>query len=538
MTAAPHESPTARLGTVMLLAGVVYALLAVAIHVLTPPSPDSAIFDYMGWRVLAGDRLYVDVIEQNWPGAVWVHMLSTALFGNTWWSFRLLDAVLMLLASLALFKLGHRSGLRWTGWIAAALYPMMYMTTSPWLTGQRDALVAHLLVMGMALYLAARGRWGGPAMVVFGLLCALSVMIRPTYLLFPALVVLLELAVHLFGARPIGPLLRGASVAALAFAVPLALVAAHGWQTGGLAGWWEAAIRYNLSVYSGSAGLSTYTDELVLMARSWHWYLVFGAAGSLLWWRTGERWAWWLAMAFAVTCVVSFVVQGKGFGYHLAGWLPLLALFTGHLLAWAADTLQERRHRLLMVVAALLIGVALAGTARKLRALVSQVQVLAGMQTWAAHMERSEFHFQGMNMGDLLRVVDHVRANTRPDETVLVWNRGVWINFLSERGMPIPFATVGALAEFNDPSTGLARRWLDTLHRILACSPPIYVVVGARRGWDHGDGVTAVPQQPMAESDRAVLDTLRASYHLETRIGGAQLWRRLSTPTAPCPAQP
>lgn len=538
MTTATHAPPAAAAaaaGKAVWALGLLLVAALGALHLLTPPSPDSAIFDYMGWRVLAGDRLYVDVIEQNWPGAVWVHMLATALFGNTWWSFRLLDVVLMLLASGALLWLGGRSGLRGTGGLAAVLYPVMYLTSSPWMTGQRDAIVAHLLVCGSALYLASRGRWGGAAMAVFGLLCALAVMIRPTYLLFPALVVLLELGVHLAGRRPMGPFLRGAGVAAVAFGGALALVAAHGAQTGGLAGWWEAAILYNLSVYSGSAGLPTYLGALRWLFQSWHWYLVFGAFGALLWWRTGDRWVWSLGMALAVTCVVSFVVQGKGFGYHLMGLLPLLALMAGHLLAWAVHALWARQRVTLMLVAGVLIAVALAGTVRKLRSVTPQVQVLLGTQPRAAQLAQSEFGFEGMNMADLVQVAEHLRAHTTADDTVLVWNRGVWINYLAQRRMPVPFATVGALAEFKDPSSGLARRWLDALHRGLACSPPAYIVTGAERGW--ADAGTA-PSRTLPESDRAVLAALQTHYRLESRIGGAQLWRRTSTEAAPCPRQP
>jgi hypothetical protein len=535
MIAASRAQPAASAAKAAMLAGLVYAGLLGAIHLLTPPSPDSAIFDYMGWRVLAGDRLYVDVIEQNWPGAVWIHMVSTALFGNTWWSFRLLDCLLMLQASAALFWMGNRSGLRGTGWIAAALYPLMYLTSSPWITGQRDALVGHLLVAGSVLYLANRGQWRGPGMVVFGLLCALVVMVRPTYLLFPALVVLLELGVHLYGSRPLRPFLIGVGQAAAAFVVSLALVAALGFRSGGLAGWWEAAIQYNLSVYSGSAGLSIYLDAMVWLFQSWHWYLVFGAIGAVLWWRTGDPWVWLLVMALALTCLVSFVVQGKGFGYHLAGVLPVLALFAGHTIAWSAGVIRARRSWPWVLVAVVLVVVALAGTARKLRAVSSQALVLAGVQTMQAHLEKSEFGFEGIDMADLVRVADHIRAHTGPDETVLVWNRGIWINYLAERKMPVPFATVGALAQFKDPPTGLARRWLAAFQQGLDCAPPAYIVLGSQRGWSDETLGDAGSAPAMPASDRALREALRQGYRLETRIGGAELWRRSSPPPQPCP---
>ena len=517
------------------LACLVGAVLLGAALLMTPPNPDSAIFDYMGWRMLSGDRLYVDVIEQNWPGAVWLHALATALFGNSWWSFRLFDYLLLLLASAVLFWTGSKSGIRRTGALAAVLYPVMYVTATPWMTGQRDAMAAHLLLMGLWLYLSVRGRWSVARMTAFGALCALVVMVRPTYLLFPALLLLSEGIAHGSTGRPVSALVRGGLFAFVGFAVPLLVLALYGHRTGGLAGWWEAAILFNLDVYSGSASLSQVVGTLTGTARDWHWYIVLGGVGALLWWRTGDRWAWLGLAALAATCLVSFLVQGKAFGYHLAGVLPILALFAAHTVAWAIEAARTRRSWWLVAVAALVLGVAVVGSARKLRAVAPQIQWLTGGQDRWSYLARSEFRFDGMDMADLVRVADHIRQRTNETDTILVWNRGVWINYLAQRAMPIPFATVGALAEFRQPTEGLALRWLELLGQRLDCAPPAYVVVGRDRGWFPGERSSAAGSAPSIVSDRRVFDVLLARYEVETHIGGAQIWRLAKPTSSPCP---
>jgi hypothetical protein len=524
-------------GKLFLLIWLIYAAMLGAIHVVTPPNPDSAIFDYMSWRVMAGDRLYVDVIEQNWPGAVWIHMLSTAVLGNTWWGFRLLDYLLLMLASAALFWMGSRGGARWTGWLAATLYPLMYVTSTPWMTGQRDALAAHLLVLGSALYVGTRGRWSGLWMVVLGLLCALTVMTRPTYLLFPALIVLFELVAHRVTSRSPLPFLKGMSYALLAFAASIALVAAMGARSGGLAGWWEAAIVYNLSVYSGSASAALVLQALIQTVQSWHWYLAFGFIGAVLWFRSGDRWAWLAIMALGLTCLVSFLVQGKAFGYHLAGVLPVLALFTARALAWALDTARGRKGALPVAIAVLMLAIALAGSARKLRAVVPQVEFLAGWQDAQHYLQKSEFSFEGISMADLMAVAERIRSSTSPEETVLVWSRGVWINFLSERRMPIPFATVGALAEFRDPSGKMAQQWLNALQQGLRCSAPVYIVLGADQGQALGESGHPPPSAKLAASDGILRTFLQEHYRKEAEVGAAQLWRRTAAHSDPCPPE-
>ena len=61
-----------------------------------PPNPDQMELNYAGWRMLHGERPYVDVVSCNWPGSLWMHMGAIAAFGNRLTAWRIADAPLML----------------------------------------------------------------------------------------------------------------------------------------------------------------------------------------------------------------------------------------------------------------------------------------------------------------------------------------------------------------------------------------------------------------------------------------------------------
>lgn len=531
---APARRASAFVAMVILAAWVVYSVVLGALYLVTPPNPDSSIFDYMSWRSLAGDRLYVDVIEQNWPGAVWMHMLSTALAGNSLSSFRLLDYLLLLAACLALYRLGKASGLSWTSVIAVPLYQMMYVTSTPWLTGQRDAFGAHILLIVCAFYMDIRGNWRPRWMAMFGVVCAFVVMVRPTYLLFPALIILGELLVSRKDKAQIHRLVIGALSGAAGLLGFLLVLASAGLNTGGLQGWYEAAILYNLTAYSGSAGVALVALTLLDTVKMWHWYFALAAAGAYLWYKKGSLVPWWLAMGLAITAITSFLVQGKAFGYHLAALLPVLALFVAQAIAWSFDVMaRQRRSWALALLAVLILFLALAGSARKFQSIGNQAAYLVGGMDYSSYLAGSKFDFDGIGMADVPTVQEYLQANTGPEDTVLVWNRGVVINYLAERRLPVPFATVGALSEFRGESD-LAAKWMSRLHHALNCTPPEYIVIGKeQRLLDAATGMALAMQRSRA--DEMVASVMANRYRFEIGIGGAHLWRLQKEVALSCP---
>src|SRR5688500_1504132 len=79
------------------------------VYAHVPPSPDDTDIDYMGWMLLRGGVQYVDFIDMNWPGGVWLHALSTLLFGVNLMSWRILDFAIAIVAMVALHELVARA---------------------------------------------------------------------------------------------------------------------------------------------------------------------------------------------------------------------------------------------------------------------------------------------------------------------------------------------------------------------------------------------------------------------------------------------
>src|SRR5262249_30337556 len=145
------------------------------------PSPDQSELDYIGWRILQGEKLYVDVIDQNWPGAHWAHATFIAILGRTIYTWRIGDYLLMLAALACLSNLLRQAfGLR-AAIIALPTYPILFFA-GQWLTGQRDFVTAHLLLIAMCSHWRA---WTTDVpfwQIATGFIIAAATLIKPTFL--------------------------------------------------------------------------------------------------------------------------------------------------------------------------------------------------------------------------------------------------------------------------------------------------------------------------------------------------------------------
>jgi hypothetical protein len=504
---------------------VAYSMFLGGIYIVMPPSPDQSIFDYIGWRVLSGDTLYVDVTEQNWPGAMWLHTLSTWLFGNHLWSFRLLDYTILMAASFGLLLLGASSGIRWTGFIAVPLYQMMYVTSSLWATGQRDIVAAHALILLTVLYLRDGAATRLLRMCLFGGGIALVTMTRPTYLLFPVSLLALELVASYRWNGAFSALAKDVGAALFGAAATLISIIAYGAFTGGLKGWYESAVLFNLSAYSGSATHEQVIATLVDTVRSWHWYYAFSVFGAVLWLTLGSHRTLRALFCLVLTVLVSFAVQGKAFGYHLYGLMPVLALLCSQAIAWALDAIRRRRAPLIFVAAAAILAVGVAGSLKKMySSLGSQLNVLTSQIDYRTYLNETGFSFEGMKLGDAVDVSSFLSSSSQPDDTVLVWGRGIVVNFLSERRSPVPQATIGMLRTFQK-KTPLSDSWLKQLDHTLKCTPPKFIVLGVES--DVSDRLAQKPAKESADirmADEVLMKAISTTYHRDRTIGGGHVW--------------
>jgi hypothetical protein len=143
------------------LAGAVIALWAFSLgrSIFDPIGYDQALYQYMAERVMAGDQLYVDVWDQNGPGIVLIHWISTRLVGASPVAFRLFDAGWQLLTMLALMALVLRNDRRWSAaWLAAGLYVLSYYSLGYVQTGQREGFAVLPLLLSVHLVAYTRAQ--------------------------------------------------------------------------------------------------------------------------------------------------------------------------------------------------------------------------------------------------------------------------------------------------------------------------------------------------------------------------------------------
>ena len=452
-----------------------FSCVVSALFLLRPSGPDLATFDYIGWRVTQGDTLYVDVIEQNFPGAMWLHTLSNLLFGPQLWAFRVLDLALLVIGCGGLYTLARVGGAPAARFIVIPLYQAIYVAFDVWLIGQRDMVATHLLLMLGALQ-AVHITTGAPrgVPVLLGVGMAMVCLTRPTYLLYLPLLYAVDLWQMRVNQRTPARILSDAAVAVGTLVLVLGLVALVGLRSGALAGWYQAAVLFNAMLYSQSATPMELAGTLWSLAYDYSWGVALALLGTVTWWRRGERCAWACAVSLALAGLVSMLVQGKGFGYHLGALFPAIALFAADFAATTLAQAQARPTRVQRGLAALVCMLVLAGTLKKAhRGLHAQLAYAFGRLEPAAYQAQLDVGLH-VSLRDVLRAVAYTRAHTRPDQTVLTWNRAVIINYLAQRKLPTRVATVGML-DIEGPRFAPLEGWRDELERTLRAHPPALI---------------------------------------------------------------
>jgi hypothetical protein len=491
-----------------------------ALYIHVPPSPDQAIFDYIGWIASKGGRFYVDATEQNWPGAMLVHEASTRLFGARITSFRLFDYFWVLFTCGVLFYLCTLAKQRLASLIVVPLYLGMYVTADPWLTGQRDIISAHWLLMAsVCLLLRQRGK-GRIWLLPLGLLTLMAVITRPTYLLFVPLLFGADLLMQSHTRRRPLEIVQDTLICAAIFVLGALGLAAAGWSSGALVEWYTIAVRYNAEIYSRSQTYVGATQQFFDTVRGWHWYWAFGLGGLISWWRSGERPVLSVLFALVVTSVGSAYVQLKGFGYHLGGLLPVLAIFASVLIARSYELMLKYRTTVLRLGFAAVLAITFLGISKKLwGSMGHRIRWYLGTATTAEMLAEDSSGQYGYSVADVVTTVELIKKTVPENGTVLTWGRPVLVNFLAERRSPTRFITIGMLELVKTPSR-FAERWAVEFKSAFEQNQPQVILVPMHTDED-AFWMDPSPSAPV----QFLRDVIRERYQLERTIGSMEFYR-------------
>src|SRR5947209_19304362 len=102
---------------------------------------------YVAWLITQGAVPYRDVFEMNLPGVHLVHLAVIKTLGEGSVAWRLFDLGWLAATAAALWGFCRRMGDDWSGLGAALLFILYHLAGGAWRAGQRDFLLALLLVL-------------------------------------------------------------------------------------------------------------------------------------------------------------------------------------------------------------------------------------------------------------------------------------------------------------------------------------------------------------------------------------------------------
>lgn len=419
------------------------------LYLTLPPSPDQLEHSYMGWRILAGDVPYRDIIDPNWPAAMWLHALATALFGNHLWSWRALDFLVMAGNAFFLIDLLRRTAGAGAAACAAFFYPIYYVTLPYWFAGQQDMSASHFLLGSVWFHVRAYENVAWRWQIGAGAFLAAGMLNKPTVgVLGPAL----ALQAILLGFPWRQVVLHTATAAAaavLALVAAFAVLVAQGASARDVV---EATYTYNASLGRGSAPLA---DLLSRWSEAhFRWWPIFTlgalAIGPRVFRPANRSVATTVLPILWTIGVLSFVLQSRGYHYHLAACsLALFGMFAMALGSlWSARGWGRSRVFLTAVVVSLM-------AIKTYHTYGSLAPAVAG-GAFAAHLARFDGG-DGLTVAEVAALAERADRSLPSRSSLLVIGAASGINYLAHRPQPTRFYFIPVL--IGSTPLPMAERW-------------------------------------------------------------------------------
>jgi hypothetical protein len=300
-----------RLLRALAAAMLVGAFVYMVVHTMRwPLMQDAQVIHYVNFLTDHGFAPYREIGDMNMPGAYWMERFGMTVFGAGDLGFRLYDIFLMIAMAGAMIAIAWPYD--WlAGLFAGVLFAVIHAADGPKGAGQRDAVMAVLMVVGLAFLLYSVRRRAAAWMAMGGFFFGLATAVKPT--IAPLGFVLLVMAVVVLRKRG-DSAARFVAFGLLGGAVPAALFFAYLLHYRAL----DAFITMNREVtaYYSHLYRMTWLDLLrECMPRPMRLLVPFGLAAVAMNPDRGnwERWALAAGVAFGA---FSYFVQGKGYYYQ------------------------------------------------------------------------------------------------------------------------------------------------------------------------------------------------------------------------------
>ncbi len=454
---------------------------------------DAPLMHYIARLIREGAAPYRDIFDMNFPGVYLLHLLALSLFGPGDLGWRLFDLV-ALGGTVWLIVLYCRQFGPWSAAAGGLLFALYHLAGGAWRVGQRDFILCFFLLAGLyGSSLALESRRLSP-LFLGALALGAAVTLKP----HSALLLPLPLWI---GWRKISPWLPGASLALSAMGLPPAAVGIWLWWAGGLGPFVELVMGYLIPLYS-SLGRSGPWEAIRWQSYGRLFWLTLGALGAVSLMiaaarRRLETRRGFLALG-AVYGVIHYVIQGKGWEYHL---YPL-ALFS--LLLAAAELQSTRERREWRSHAALLAG--FAALVLILGAKGAEALDPAWIREKQQRVEALVSDLSGrVPPGGSIQVLDTTEGG---------------IHALFRLGVRQPTRFLYDFPLFHDSDPPIVRRFRQEFMGAVSAHPPAFVVV-FERGWPQG-GYERINRFP------ELSDWLDSHYTMERQGDGYRIYEKRS----------
>ncbi|MGA7522139.1 MAG: glycosyltransferase family 39 protein [Acidobacteriaceae bacterium] len=284
---------------------------------------DASLMHYVAFLMNHGRFPYRDVAEINMPGAFLTDDAVMHTLGPGSLAWRLFDLLLIVAATAAMVAIARPND--WfAGLFSGVLLGLLHGRDGIFDMGQRDFVVAVLILVAYTALFRATRRGSPQWMFVFGLGAGMATSIKPPFLLLAPAVLIFLLIARPTKARPQLAFILYASAG---FVLPLVAICV--WL-------WHAHALHSLVFVT--SGLVRYHASLARRPLS---YLLIHSISPLLplvvlWLLVAffqqEGWPAWERMTLVLGAAIgllSFVVQGKGYPYQRYPFLAFLLLLMG-----------------------------------------------------------------------------------------------------------------------------------------------------------------------------------------------------------------
>jgi len=457
-----------------------------------PLGRDQATYCVIGQGLLHGKLLYRDLWDNKPPGIFYLYALVVKIFGPVMWSVGVVDILWLLAISCCIFYFARRY-LGTTGAVLSVIFYAFRHCQQGYVHAAQPETFLMLCVFAAWFLLQGGTRWKVARHLGTGLFLGAAFWLKYSALAFFPFVALLPFVDFReldHGSARLRLLIpwkdwfgRMLIVwAGFVFAVAAVLLRFQ------ISGAWpamkevqfEVLPRYGAMVFHWSFGFLLFAlghtqDHMGI------WWEVMPVLTLLFAWKRREVSSVAPILLLALAGYISTAMQGRFHPYYFETCYPFFAMFWAYVLDKTYETfkyLQKvfvvrqwtlARTLLWVVFASLVLSLFPEQTVRA----VTEYKFLAD---WWQNQELSyKIYWWQLPLdkfGDQLRVVDYLKANSRPQDEVYVWGTAPLINFLPQRENPSRFVSNLGLM-----STWVPESWRQELVRTLEAKRPRYVVV-------------------------------------------------------------